>query len=1169
MRIRELRLTKYGKFTDRVLTLPLADKDIHFIVGPNEAGKSTVRSAIGDWLYGIPARTPLAFLHPMPELRLGGVLQASAQGGSAPDELTFDRAKGNKNTLRAHDGQTLADAVLQPWLAQVGEDTFRRLYALDHDVLVEGGDAILSASDDVGRMLFESAGGLQHLGQLHTQLLSEADALWGPRKSANRVYYQAQEVFDKASADLKANTLKTRDWKTRHEELQATADALTQAKQQHQLERQQLTRLERMRRVAPLLVNRDVATSEIDALLANGPVASLPVDARQVHDVAMQQHILLQSDVTRLTSELERLTAEKDAIAVDTGVLLVALDIQELNERRLQYRAHATDIIKRREEVRLEWIRLQALAKGLGWAVDSEETVKQRLPAASHRARVQKLIKEQVTLFQQQASAQTESRAKQRQLNQAQDELNGLTVFDVSPALTDCLDAALALGNHDATLKTAAETVSRLQKRLDTALDAMGAWRMDPQALQTQLAPDMTVVQALVDAQRTDLNDLASLKEDLLLKQEDLAKMEAALQLWVNRNQPVSREQVEHARESRNADWVCIRSDPQNIEEHAQRFEAHISEADQLSDTRLERVEQEAQRATQSDQIEYQRLEIQRLQGRVDGVQARINARMANWTSLSAACGLPTSPLALPLDLGLSWLSQRQKVLEGATELAEAQNLQAKLSADGMRITQALWSALQSNPTDLAAGNVPSLVVCIQKAKALSSAAQQAQGRLAALNSQINAGKADMVGLKEAEKSSQVALDAWHVRWQAALSQIGCPVDGVPDQIESDLEAMSLLDQMFSRMDAIRTERIDTMQADLNGLNLTAKALANRVVPELANLSADEICMSLSRKLDDVNVANQQRMALDIRVTDIASQLDEATRKHESVVASLNHLRALAHVQNLAGLDDAINRSDRQRELNARTKELDAQLVAHGDGLPLDSLRQELANTDPGQIAAEVAQLNAVVEDLVTEIARLSQEHGIQKSAFDALNGSDQGTAAEGRRQQAIAAMSDAASRYVSLQTAQMLLKWSIEKFRETRQGPMLAKASGMFQTLTQGSFSRLLVDSDGDKPNLLGIRSDGQQVDVKGMSDGTRDQLYLALRLAALELQVDQGLRMPLIADDLFINFDDGRTGAGLTVLGELSRKMQIVFLTHHDHLVPLAKRHLGSELNVVNLTQ
>jgi uncharacterized protein YhaN len=111
------------------------------------------------------------------------------------------------------------------------------------------------------------------------------------------------------------------------------------------------------------------------------------------------------------------------------------------------------------------------------------------------------------------------------------------------------------------------------------------------------------------------------------------------------------------------------------------------------------------------------------------------------------------------------------------------------------------------------------------------------------------------------------------------------------------------------------------------------------------------------------------------------------------------------------------------------------------------------------------------------------------------------------------------------------------------------------------------VVDSAGDTPHLYGIRPSNEKVDVTGMSEGSRDQLYLALRLAALELQVEQGTAIPLIADDLFINFDDRRTVAGLKVLGELSRGMQIIFLTHHDHLVPLAKEVFGADLNVVQL--
>ena len=107
MRIRELNLIRYGKFTDRQIRLPEAACDIHLVVGPNEAGKSTLRKAIADWLYGIPARTPLDFLHPKPDLRLGGVLQRGSE------QLAFDRIKANSKTLRdPQDDRVIADAAL-------------------------------------------------------------------------------------------------------------------------------------------------------------------------------------------------------------------------------------------------------------------------------------------------------------------------------------------------------------------------------------------------------------------------------------------------------------------------------------------------------------------------------------------------------------------------------------------------------------------------------------------------------------------------------------------------------------------------------------------------------------------------------------------------------------------------------------------------------------------------------------------------------------------------------------------------------------------------------------------------------------------------------------------------------------------------------------------------
>lgn len=101
----------------------------------------------------------------------------------------------------------------------------------------------------------------------------------------------------------------------------------------------------------------------------------------------------------------------------------------------------------------------------------------------------------------------------------------------------------------------------------------------------------------------------------------------------------------------------------------------------------------------------------------------------------------------------------------------------------------------------------------------------------------------------------------------------------------------------------------------------------------------------------------------------------------------------------------------------------------------------------------------------------------------------------------------------------------------------------------------------------LEGQRNDGKLVGISGMSDGTRDQLYLALRLAALELHLEQALPLPFIADDLFINYDDARARAGLEVLAGISERTQVIFLSHHDHLVPAVRDVFGERVNIVLL--
>jgi uncharacterized protein YhaN len=109
---------------------------------------------------------------------------------------------------------------------------------------------------------------------------------------------------------------------------------------------------------------------------------------------------------------------------------------------------------------------------------------------------------------------------------------------------------------------------------------------------------------------------------------------------------------------------------------------------------------------------------------------------------------------------------------------------------------------------------------------------------------------------------------------------------------------------------------------------------------------------------------------------------------------------------------------------------------------------------------------------------------------------------------------------------------------------------------LTRGSFASLRADfNEKDEPVLVGLRPDDDRVYVEGMSSGTRDQLYLALRLASLEKYMESAEPMPFIVDDILVHFDDERSGATLGVLAGLARKTQIILFTHHRRLVEQAQ--------------
>jgi uncharacterized protein YhaN len=224
------------------------------------------------------------------------------------------------------------------------------------------------------------------------------------------------------------------------------------------------------------------------------------------------------------------------------------------------------------------------------------------------------------------------------------------------------------------------------------------------------------------------------------------------------------------------------------------------------------------------------------------------------------------------------------------------------------------------------------------------------------------------------------------------------------------------------------------------------------------------------------------------------------------------------------------------------------QLLAEVEGTVMESLVQELSETE------------SELTDLEAEIERATTQFASAKAEFEKLNDGPDAVQAASDQAHALAEMEAQAEAYVGLRTEVAILRYAIERYRKEKQGPLLRRASELFAKLTLGRYAQLLVDPSLQKPRLCGIRTGADEVvGIEGMSEGTVDQLYLSLRLAAVENIVAGGLKMPFLADDLFINYDDDRSRAGFEALGELARHTQVIFFTHHEHLMDVAQAALA----------
>ncbi|MEX1237962.1 MAG: hypothetical protein WD994_06810, partial [Pseudomonadales bacterium] len=351
--------------------------------------------------------------------------------------------------------------------------------------------------------------------------------------------------------------------------------------------------------------------------------------------------------------------------------------------------------------------------------------------------------------------------------------------------------------------------------------------------------------------------------------------------------------------------------------------------------------------------------------------------------------------------------------------------------------------------------------------------------------------------------------------------------------------------------------RIQAIDKDAETFSGQVGTVVANIAPEIAKLLTEEAVMHLSTLLSENRTGQSRRQQIEEQLQQARQDIQDSEATKQTMTERLDALCAEAKRDSHAELDEAERRSSAYLQLKAEVDNVEKDISDSGEGAAVVELEVEAEGVDSDALPAQVEALSQKIEEeLEPRQTTLAEAKGREANELELMDGSDEAAVLADQSQSVLASIRSNSERFVRLKLAARILRDEIERYRKENQGPLVKRASECFAVLTRGSFEGLRTDfSEKDEPVLAGIRPSGERVHVEGMSNGTRDQLYLALRLASLEKYMESSEPMPFIVDDILVDFDDDRSEAALSALAELALKTQVILFTHHSRVVEQAR--------------
>lgn len=1145
MRFERLHIPAFGPFTNLDLKFPREVGDLHVIYGPNEAGKSSLLRAFRDLLFGIHGQSPDNFMHDYKELRIKGAVL-----NRAGERLTFQRRKGNKNTLLDADGNPLPDNALIPFLGSVDQEYFSTMLGLGTRELREGAEHLLLGKGDIGNALFSASMGGTPVQLVLAALTEESERLFKGRSTANVSIRPAANGYKELLRKSRDAVVSPEAWERIDKDLAAAEEARARLEGGISAFTRDLEWISRCEDALPTVGRLSEEMRKLEALPLMPDVSSDFVDrARAARNAAGNA----QAEVDRLTAQIAGLEEKLAGCRTSPALLAEADALDRLHQDLGVYRDRKNSLTDLETELAGLEATLRAGMQNLELPGSFSALEAMRLSSAVRLAceeaagDLQKALDEREKNIEKMEDLKT-------QIKTLETQLQALPETDLTN-LRDALSVAAGATDANRTLSASESEVQRLTHEAEERHRDLTGTPNDWDATGSLSVPTRAFIRRIREEMDGINRDINSEESKILEGKRQIDSLETELGRLDRRGELPSEHALRKAREHRDHGWrlVLVHWKGNGSSEEfvpgtplEEAFPQTIVQADEIADQLREQAEAVAQAEEKRLQITLSEKQRQEAEGKMSELQSKLRECRTSWEAAWLPCGIsPRAPAEME-EWREAWgdfrdLLRRLRIAEETCQQKSNQVQEAK-----MQLARVL-----SEPEE------KEFTLLFEKARRRVQKGEQTSGQRIQVVNQLQRLKSTLETFEQNNAHFYTAVEVATKKWEAHGRILGMPKGISP---RSGLVLLQERKELLAKFDSWKKASAK-LQKTKDAVDQYEQAVNEQAVAVGAGGDTTETQeIDLWKRLAKARTAQTRHEQLIGQIEEARNTLGESQASHSQAVQALNELVHLAKLETVEALEPLLANLEFRDEAQGKIAAFRDTLGGLARGQTVDDFLDRIRAED----IEALSQRRDTIQNQKQEKAAALQT---VRDTLYALKGQRQtleaaGDAAANYRQQAesfAAQLKQDASRFVRLRLAAHFLQTQIERFRKENQGPLLEKSGQIFHRITRDAFAGLDAEFNADDiPVLVGLRPDQTSVSIAGMSDGTRDQLYLSLRLAALDRYLEQHEPMPLILDDLLITFDDDRATAILPELAGLAQRTQIFLFTHHDHLVELCRKTL-----------